>query len=394
MKKVWYVSGVTVCLILVFIFAGSWSWSWSWSWSADVGLEDLFSKTQELDVYPQSGKLAANQFIREKLNAVNFQNYSDKEKALYLNAVVFNFCENKQPHIQNLDSLFVNCNTACGGYSYVLRGLLESEGIKTRYINFYNIPNQGNHTGVEAWINDRWAFLDPTFGAFFTENRHFESRIVDAQELNWLLAQGKTEDIGVWSVEKGKYKSENFIYNDSFERPYMYVENYGMAENVSELNPDNKVMFSLNVSLKGDHVIFGDVQSKDFQSLDQNFLSSTNKTLLDDNLSNNTSYLFSRISDNLNYSPVHSINIGNVNRGKKYKVKMRFYVDHGRPDISVIGDGLTMVIGEKYIDDISHNVKDIVFPFVSKKNDVKFLISSNEGGNNTRFFGIIVEEDM
>jgi hypothetical protein len=73
---------------------------------------------------------------------------------------------------------------------------------------------------------------------------------------------------------------------------------------------------------------------------------------------------------------------------------MRFYVDHGRPDISVIGDGLTMVIGEKYIDDISHNVKDIVFPFVSKKNDVKFLISSNEGGNNTRFFGIIVEEDM
>ena len=121
MKKVWYVSGVTVCLILVFIFAGS--WSWSWSWSADVGLEDLFSKTQELDVYPQSGKLAANQFIREKLNAVNFQNYSDKEKALYLNAVVFNFCENKQPHIQNLDSLFVNCNTACGGYSYVLRGL-------------------------------------------------------------------------------------------------------------------------------------------------------------------------------------------------------------------------------------------------------------------------------
>ena len=42
--------------------------------------------------------------------------------------------------------------------TYVLRGLFAALGYKTRYVNLYNIPNQGNHTLVEVqWKGGTWS---------------------------------------------------------------------------------------------------------------------------------------------------------------------------------------------------------------------------------------------
>ena len=68
---------------------------------------------------------------------------------------------------QDINDLFAHCVTACGGRSYVLRGLLAACGLHSKYQNIYNIPIQGNHSAVEVMLNEQVAFLDPTFGAFF-----------------------------------------------------------------------------------------------------------------------------------------------------------------------------------------------------------------------------------
>lgn len=127
-----------------------------------------------------------------------------KERAARLNQAVYAYCEHGSTpgHINNL---FETCKAACGGYSYVLRGVLEATGARTRYVNLYNIPNQGNHTVVEFEIDGEWPLYDPTFGAYFTENGEADGHPLSVQEvayreqgrdLNDLVLQSKKRTNG------------------------------------------------------------------------------------------------------------------------------------------------------------------------------------------------------
>jgi len=102
--------------------------------------------------------------------------FSKIDIAKRMNYLVFNYC--KSPHntqtVSNLDELFKNCVTACGGRSYVLKGLLTVYGINSRYVNLYNLPKQGNHSAIQADINNQHVFLDPTFGTFIANSHNVD----------------------------------------------------------------------------------------------------------------------------------------------------------------------------------------------------------------------------
>ena len=121
-------------------------------------------------------------YANQGIDVSAFKELPADEIAKRLNKAVFGFCRHgNEP--EDLTKMFSNCIGLCGGYSYVLKELLEYLCYQTRYINFYNIPQQGNHTAIEVKIDGKWSFLDPTFGNFFSKDASVSSSIMSIKDV-------------------------------------------------------------------------------------------------------------------------------------------------------------------------------------------------------------------
>lgn len=67
----------------------------------------------------------------------------------------------------SVDTELVEGRSACGGYAMVLGRLLEQGGFRFRLGQMRCGDIWGCHIFVEAWIDERWIALDPTFGIAF-----------------------------------------------------------------------------------------------------------------------------------------------------------------------------------------------------------------------------------
>ncbi len=90
------------------------------------------------DATIRSIKSAKRMLVRQFGSEAPFAGMPSVNIAKYLNHVVFNHCATISPHTgeKDINELFDFCKTACGGYSYVFRGLLAAHGIKTREMGF------------------------------------------------------------------------------------------------------------------------------------------------------------------------------------------------------------------------------------------------------------------
>jgi hypothetical protein len=61
----------------------------------------------------------------------------------------------------------VGLAASCGWRHLLMKDLFAEIGIRARWVNFYDVPFQGNHTGTELLINGKWMFFDATFGTYF-----------------------------------------------------------------------------------------------------------------------------------------------------------------------------------------------------------------------------------
>ncbi len=59
---------------------------------------------------------------------------------------------------------------ACGDYSSIVAALAYTQGIKTRLLTMANYPSGSGHACIEAWIDGRWSFYDPTYALFYTKD--------------------------------------------------------------------------------------------------------------------------------------------------------------------------------------------------------------------------------
>ena len=276
----------------------------------------------------QNNTIFADEFIENNLGGKDNILKLDKTDLLKrLNAVVFNHCKSEVPHtgIEDINELYKTCKTACGGYSYVLRGLIEALGFKTRYINFYNLPNQGNHTCVEVEVaKDRWVFLDPTFGSFFTKNDKINGQLMSIDEVryqpdkNALLRKvfvAVKETVNKQNKNYTKYiiLDLNKIYEkNKYNFKYMKIENYLLAEQVERVGPSLIVPLVAKIILHNGSYQLGEKNFNSVKSGVDGFLKDTNKLLNDSDLSNDISFLFSKVG---NYSPYFkSVNILNIEK--------------------------------------------------------------------------------
>ena len=237
-----------------------------WVIAASLACTTLASLAQSQDAQPASSVLDAQmrntqepskRLLHRMYGAQRpFEDKSPAEIAKLLNYAVFNHCSIDLPHTgrQDITELFDVCRTSCGGYSYVLRGLLGAYGIRTRYANLYNLPKQGNHTMVEAEVEPGvWALYDPTFGAYFS--KRLGDKPLSLEEVRFMLTPETIKKYVNTAAKEGApardAKVGDLYAKSRFNYPNMDLDSYVTAEAGVPVGQNVKVPLVMPLRMSG-----------------------------------------------------------------------------------------------------------------------------------------------
>lgn len=236
------------------------------------------------------------------------------ERILRLNQAVYADCE--PGSTETLDELFENCRAACGGISWLLRQLLEETGLETRYANLYNIPNQGNHTVVEVNTDDGWVMVDPTFGTWFEQ----DGRVLDLEDLASRRFDAN-DTVRAAPNEQRSWKTEPIeqLYSHVFDAAHMSLDHYNNAEAYWFGGEDE--MSILSVPLRPSQS-YGNFSADTYADFRSQWYKATNRLLLDDDPTNDVSFVASQIYSKLRPS-VTILKLEGVEPGKIYALSVR-----------------------------------------------------------------------
>jgi|GEM_PF-5202696 len=249
-----------------------------------------------------------------------------RERAAKLNQAVYAFCKHgeKDGHI---NELFDECLAACGGYSYVLRGLLEATGARTRYVNLYNMPNQGNHTGVEVEITGEWSFYDPTFGAYFTADGEADGPPLSAYTVSQTYKTSGLDNL-VQQSRKERADITNStlsdLYKYRFSHDYMALQNYSLAESFWFDDPEQLTILDIGLDISDNLNTLGNFNAQTMQEMQTAFMEDIRRLLLDDDLRNDISFVASGLYHRGRPS-LTTLTIDGLEPGATYKLSMMLF---------------------------------------------------------------------
>lgn len=296
---------------------------------------------------PDAGKAAATAWLQGRgISMDHLSSASIEDTAKRLTQAVYGFCQNGEAPA-DLNELFSKCHAACGGYSYVLRGLLEALGAETRYANLYNIPNQGNHTAVEVKLGDRWGFFDPTFGAFFTEDGSAGGRTLPLAQIARGYPLGGLESL----VQQSRKAEEDFmtaplegLFSETFEHVYMKLTNYQVAEQFS--TEDEGFLLSLDIPLdltSAGKTKLGSMSMGDgLPQLQRAWLRDTNAASIDADPLNDVSFNASMLYNNAMHRKT-TVSLYGLRAGVAYGIRLHFVrpgASPARVQIAGFGKGI------------------------------------------------------
>lgn len=326
-------------------------------------------------------------FHQQGYDVADFEAIPQREIVLRLNQAVYSFCEAGTAP-SDIDDMYTDCVGQCGGFAYVLRGLLTELGIETRNANLHNIPNQGNHTAVEALVDDRWMFVDPTFGVFFTENGQPDGRVLSLNAINFEYRQQDLADFVLQARKASSHvdrDSLSTLYNDVFDHEFMVLRNYQVAEQIEYGFADSSLNLDIPLSLNGGSARIGGDELIDSTANESSWLEATNQTLLDDDplndVSFNTSYLFP--------NKLVTLSLHDLIPGHPYLVRMFLASDRDNQslEISNIGKGVQLDRGRSVMQKKGTHTVDVR---LSAKRSVGTIMLRSVGSSKMRLFGIEV----
>jgi hypothetical protein len=243
-----------------------------------------------------------------------------------LNALVYNSCKSPgaDPAPTDINALFDNCITACGGRSYVLRGLLAVYGLNSKYQNIYNIPIQGNHTAIEVSLKGREAFLDPTFGTYFSLGS-IKGYPLSLSMIKYLFNKNELDKHVYQAKSINDHKqiaSANLeeIYSQEFKSNSLKLSSY--IEHEASGNPDiNNILYlSANVAMKDNFFKIGCLDAKDPTEASSCFLKQTNELYSNTNPADFISYNFNVLGYSANNMKVNLLNFTSLVPNSYYKI--------------------------------------------------------------------------
>ncbi|WP_109259419.1 transglutaminase domain-containing protein [Hyphobacterium indicum] len=313
------------------------------------------------------------------------------ERARRLTQAVYAHCEQGTQSVSDIDELFQECVTACGGFSYVLRGLLEATGAQTRYVNLYNIPNQGNHTAVEVKINGHWAFYDPTFGVYFTEDGDPRGRILSLREITANYTEEGLAD-RVNQAREARLdileQSMGELFSGEFDHPFMSLKNYQLAEARSRLDSRELVILDIPLELTGGTASIGDFEARTMADAQAAWLQQTNALLVDNDLSNDVSYLSHRLSNNQG-ERLTTISVSGLRPEQRYELTLLFFAA-ADSEVQIASLGRTAFFGGRNVIPIEAGRTIQVGPFVAVENMAQFAVRNLDDTGTVGLLGVEV----
>lgn len=343
-------------------------------------------------------------YTNQGIDVSAFKKLPADEIAKRLNKAVFGFCKTGSRQTESLIDLFNECIGLCGEYAYVLRELLEYLGYQTRYINFYNIPQQGNHTAVEVKIDGKWSFLDPTFGNFFTKDGSVGSSIMSIKAV--VLSKNLTGRNLFRTINREKQSFTNPL-NELFDNKkkiseplpngnsYLIPTSYQKTEQVipvgdSQVNKINILPLEIPLDMNFKNKIsFGTLKKLNIEDYEKIWIDQTNSTINDDLLFNDISYVTSYFNY-LYYQNLIILRITNIKRNQLYNISLNLYAKETGSKVQFTNIGKSAKHNAFDLIELSNIGPQIAnIEFKSNSNYGLFLIRSHDSSNkNVRLFGI------
>ncbi len=324
-------------------------------------------------------------FDKQGYDTLAFETIPKKDIVLRLNQAVYSFCEAGTAP-DDLDDLYAECIGQCGGFAYVLRGLLKELGIETRNANLHNIPNQGNHTAVEAFVDNRWMFVDPTFGVFFSEDGMPGGRVLSLNEINFAYREKELDDF-VLQARKPKSNVDreplSTLYDAVFAHEFMALRNYQVAEQIEYGFADSSLNLDIPLSLKSGDAKLGIDELSERSVMEASWLDATNQTLLDDNplndVSFNTSYLFPK--------KLVTLSLYDLEPDHPYLIRMFLASDQDNQPLAIhnVGKGVLLDRNRSVVHEKGTQVVEVR---LSAKRPVGTIMLQSVGASKLRLFGI------
>jgi hypothetical protein len=396
MKKSMKVS-VSVLLLLIMAYLGGF-------FTQQLLKPDLISKVK-LPGASNNSRVSEKEIAARKLLDKSVENWSllysfDKQEiSKRLNYFVYNYCSTDTPFtdLDNINQLFEECRSACGGFTYVLQGLLDLFDINNRHTALYNIPQQGNHSLVETEIApDRWALFDPTFGIFFTRTGRIDEIPLSMDDLQYYL-RGKDLNKYVIQAKRGSLSRaiddlEKIYQHGDFFHQYMSIENYHLAEQFGYDSQSMVLPLSVSLDVSSGQNKFGVFKEAGLRTAEQTFLAITNDTLNDNDPKNDVSYNFSYLGyAKREYSNI--IFVQGLKKKESYAISLRFYnpyFDKTQIQVMQVGGNIVFSNNSSIPVDCGNSKKTLHFKAISENGIIIIRLLAPKK-RVIRLFGIMIE---
>lgn len=276
-----------------------------------------------------------------------------------------------------------------------MRGLLATQGIKTRYSNFYNLPQQGNHTAVEVEIDPgKWALFDPTFGTFFTSDGNVEGEPLSTEDVRFIF-NSKTIHASVLMANKNSQKIQmplKNLYEQNFHAQYMNLENYVSAEQAASVGSKAVVPLVMMINVENGEALAGSTSFGDMEDGSSSFLKWTNETLRNQSDFDDTSYLFHVVGQYGKYfQSMNILKIVGLKPDDLYKIQIHGYAPNASEiQVVPIGKAAKLNIIEPQTLEVG---RFLVSRLIKSKDSEIDILISNRSDNEFKIYAISVKHD-
>jgi hypothetical protein len=332
------------------------------------------------DVQPVSDRqraAAEDWFGRNGYDIVALKAEPVAERAKRLGFLTHLFCTPGAGNPANLNTLYRKCVTACGGYAYVYRGLAAVAGLQSRFVDFYTMPFQADHTAVEVKQSDgSWGFVDPTMGVIFTDNGKPDGKLLSLAQVSSLPAGDLTRHV----VQAREDRKISYIaplgvqYGGNYSHAQMPIDNYDNSETVSHDMPNEMVVLRIPMSAAGSGAHIGNFEAQDGASLDKGWMQFAMDTIADKDLdrrvSPDASDLYNDREDRLTV-----LALSGLEPGKVYRLELRaanMQSAAARVQFGTIGRGV-ILMGDT-IADVVPQLSTVRLDFRARRNTAEIYM--------------------
>jgi hypothetical protein len=202
------------------------------------------------------------------------------------------------------------------------------------------------------------------------------------------------DSVNAWTAREGRPEHGagplEGMFKNGFDRKFMTIENYGLAEQFAPVGYDLTVPLVLTLNVGEDGATAGTLNFSTLMGAEQAFLVFTNKTLNDSDPETDTSYLFQHLGRYDPYfRPLNMVRLRNLVPGKQYKLRLSMISEFMDVEMQVVSVGKNARLRHTKKRKVPKGHSIMEEKFIALNHQAEFGLLMNEEVN-VRVFGVEV----